>query len=500
VRGGRKRRLQTLSKEQRAEKQLAAFERFCDHLGLKLEDFQRLILREFFLGRRELLILIPRGNGKTSLFAALALWHLLTTKAPRAYIGAASKEQAGEMFDCMVEFIEGSRLLSRRFVKRHNRIVLRGRAGFAKIVSSDGKRQHGLRPTLLLVDELHAHVNGRLYTAFKTAMGKRREVQLVVISTAGEDEAGVLFAMRERFLKSVQSGRFEEDYSEPNRRRIVRDGSGRFTLIEWACKDEDDLRNAHVLKLANPATFVTVEFLQEQIDSPGLAPWEVACYHANVWVGETDGWLPPKAWPGCKVAGLYIPDGAPVWLGVDIGYLKDCAALVAVNPYEDGDLERLAAYSKVWEPPGNGEELDLALVEAEIREWALRWNVRAIAYDPHQWVRSSQMLGDEGYLMAEFPQVNERMAPASSWAYEAIVSGRFAHDGNATLAAHVRAGAKTPTREGWRLTKRKAKRPMDALMALVMAGYLADVLHETNTSALETRGLIVLGDDDDEDY
>ena len=58
---------------------LARFEGFCRYVGLELEDFQRGVLAEFFAGRRELLVMLPRGNGKTTLFSALALFHLLTT-------------------------------------------------------------------------------------------------------------------------------------------------------------------------------------------------------------------------------------------------------------------------------------------------------------------------------------------------------------------------------------------------------------------------------------
>jgi phage terminase large subunit-like protein len=54
-------------------------ERFC---GLRLEPFQTLIAGEVFTARRELLVTLPRGNGKTSLLAALGLFKLLSTEHP----------------------------------------------------------------------------------------------------------------------------------------------------------------------------------------------------------------------------------------------------------------------------------------------------------------------------------------------------------------------------------------------------------------------------------
>src|SRR4051812_11382235 len=79
--------------------ELAKFERFCALIGIQLEPFQRLILSEFFSGTRELLVLLPRGNGKTTLMAALALWHLIKTPEARVYIAASAAKQAREMFE-----------------------------------------------------------------------------------------------------------------------------------------------------------------------------------------------------------------------------------------------------------------------------------------------------------------------------------------------------------------------------------------------------------------
>ena len=53
------------------------FAAFFGLLGHELEDFQRLIVEEIFSERRETLTLIPRGNGKSTLLAAVALWTLL---------------------------------------------------------------------------------------------------------------------------------------------------------------------------------------------------------------------------------------------------------------------------------------------------------------------------------------------------------------------------------------------------------------------------------------
>ena len=77
---------------------LAEFQAFCRELVLdnrqpmQLEPFQRVALGDYFAGIRETLILLPKKNGKTSLLAALALYHLLTTRDAECVIAAASRE------------------------------------------------------------------------------------------------------------------------------------------------------------------------------------------------------------------------------------------------------------------------------------------------------------------------------------------------------------------------------------------------------------------------
>jgi hypothetical protein len=57
-----------MSSQRSSASKIARFaEAFC---GLRIEPFQRTIVDEGFSDRRELLVLLPRGCGKTTLFAA----------------------------------------------------------------------------------------------------------------------------------------------------------------------------------------------------------------------------------------------------------------------------------------------------------------------------------------------------------------------------------------------------------------------------------------------
>ncbi|HEX6020617.1 MAG TPA: terminase TerL endonuclease subunit [Solirubrobacter sp.] len=459
----------------KARAETARFVTFAKLCGVTIEPFQRLILLEVFDGRRELLVLIPRGNGKTTLFALVALWHLLTHPAPRVYLAAASRDQADIAFEVARDLVREHPQLRKRVKAQHRKLVRVDGAGFMRVISSDAGRQHGLMPTLALVDELHAHKNGDLYVALKTAMGKpakgetEAKGQLVTISTAGHDEEEQLGTMRR---DALEHGELE---SGGERLRIARIAGANFCMLEWACTPEEDLTDPAIVKLANPASFVKVWFLEEQINSPGLHPVELATYHANVWRSGIDSWLPFGAWEQLTDTDWTgLPEGVEVFVGVDMGLKSDCGAVVVLYVRErddEGYITDGLVEAHIFDPADQADGvLAFSTVEQAIRDIAAQWRVHSVSYDPWQFTRSAEMLGNEGLLMLEHPQSDARMVPATRWLREAILAGRLKHSGDETLAAHVRSGSAVPTASGIRLKKdAKAKKRIDGLSGLLMA-------------------------------
>ena len=422
------------------------FRRFCERvLGLRLEPFQRLILREFFAGRRELLVLIPRGNGKTTLFAALALFHLLTEPQPAVYVAAAGRDQARLTFEIARRFARHP-LIEGRVTPRFNE--LRVADGFLRILSSDAPRAHGLQPTLALVDELHAHANPDLYVALKTALGKREDSRLITISTAGYARESVLGKLRERALSLP-------DIERGGTLTVAR--SPAFAMLEWAIPEDADASDPKALKAANPASFVSLDFLREQVESPGLHALEVARYHGNRWTDAAAEWLPAGAWAACG-ADYTVDEGSDLWLGIDIGGTRSASAIVGV----DADLR--VAIVRVYQ----GEDAVLK-VTREVRELAGRFALREIAFDPWRYQGEALRLEEDGLTLVEFPQSHARMTAASEELHAAITEGRLRHPGDPDLDRHVAAAVAEPTGRGWRLTKATRGAQIDALIALCLA-------------------------------
>lgn len=452
-----------------------------------VEGHHKLILRALHAPRRvEVVALIPKGNGKTTVFGGAAIDHLLTTPNAQEFIGASDVGQADEMYRFMLHFAECDEEISEELLVRSGTREIRCTRdrGFARVLASDtskagGKRQ-AFNPTLFLCDELHAHDNPHLYVAGRSGVFKRGG-RMAVLSTAGHDPQSVLGKRRAQLLAcEEEGGTILRDVSVGPDGTLHDDGEGRLTiaivasgrtvLLEWACHGEDhpdgadDLDDPQVVKLANPASFVSIDSIEDGREA--LTPTDFARYRANVWVLSDEPWLPGHAWERCREDGAAIPAGAPVVLGVDIGTKKDTSAVVALWQRDDG---RIVPEAHVFTPLGDGTALELATVEACIFEVAERLSVRAVVYDKWSFERSAQDLSDRGLLMIELPMSPERMTLASQAIYETILGRQFAHGGDPVLSAHVNAGAIKQHERAWRLVKGKAKRPIDALIAMTLA-------------------------------
>lgn len=432
-----------------SRKKPKAFENFCQRfIGLELEPFQKKIVRAVFSGATEVLVLLPRGNGKTHLFAALALFDLLVTPEPNVYLAAASRDQARLAFERAKVMVQSHPEIERRVTVRHNE--LRVKDGFMRMLASDAPKVHGLAPTLALVDELHAHKNDDLYVALKTALGKREGAQLATISTAGYDRNSTLGRLREKALASPTVKR-------RGKLTTAEDPEAGFVMLEWACQETDNLEDAAEVKKANPATFVTRKFLKQQLASPGLHPLEFARFHANVWTEAADYWLEPGAWQACADS-YTIEPGETIWAGVDIGGERAASAISYVT-------EDLRVGVEIFE----GETAVLT-VDRRLRELADTFDIREVAFDTWRFGGKPALdLQEHGLPMIPFPQSNIRMVPASERLYSAVKEGKLRHPNDPGLNRHVAKTVARETARGWRIDKLKSRDQIDAVVALAMA-------------------------------
>jgi phage terminase large subunit-like protein len=355
---------------------LDTFERFC-HKVLTLENGkpfevyaeQRLMLRDFFDGATETLILVSKKNGKTSLLAALAIWHLITTEDAECVVAAASRDQAGVLLKQARGFIRRSEWLQARMTLKQREINSLRDDGRIRILAADADTADGVIPTLALVDELHRHKSADLYGVFRDGLGPRNG-QLITISTAGDYEDSPLGRMREAAyrLNVEQTGAYRYAHSD----------NGSFVMHEWALDATEDREDMSVVKTANPAPWQTEEALARRRNSPSMTEWQWARFACGVWVKGEDAAISPIDWQACATADP-IPNGSEIYLGIDLGWKWDTTAIVPLWLHEGKYV-----VGKPWVvvPPRDGTSTREEDILDPIRLASDRWNIKAVVMDP----------------------------------------------------------------------------------------------------------------------
>ena len=214
-----------------------------------------------------------------------------------------------------------------------------------------------------------------------------------------------------------------------------------------------------------------------------MTPWRWKRFACGIWTDVEEPWINEGEWDAC--AGAVDLDIAPHWtLGVDIGQVFDSSA-VAVVGFHAGKYHVSA---RIWDPHPD-RPLTIGEVEAHVVELAESGKVREVGYDPMRFNRSAEVLEERGLAMVDFPQTHARMVPASNGLYDLIREGKIVHDGDRGLRKHVLAGVAAETDAGWRISKKKSRAKIDALIALAIATDLASRVEDRPISVYEHRAL-----------
>jgi phage terminase large subunit-like protein len=429
---------------------LRDLERFAAELERPLLPHQRRIAAAHLGPQRETAAVLPKGNLKTSLGAVIALHHMLSVERPYVVLAASSRDQARVCFEEAKALAEHP-ALGGSIVVRH--LELRGPGGgFLRVVASDGGLVHGPTPSLSVVDELWAAKDGTTYAACRSALVKRSDARLLVLSTAAARVDSPLGLLRARAL----AGRVE-------RRGVVTDAvAPGLRLLEWGLDPErDDLEDDRLAARANPVPWITADLLAEQrLALPRAVFLQL---HAGVWGAGEGAWLPAGAWSACR-ADYDTEPGEPAWVAIDVGGSRATTCVVAVSK----DLRVLDV--RVLE----GDDAVLKVPDI-VLELAAFFDVREVIYDPWRFQSEALRLErDHGLTVVAFPQSHSRMTVASEGLHGAIVERRIRHRAHPALDQHIAAAAARQTGRGWRLV-RAADQPIDAAISLAMAVERAQV-------------------------
>lgn len=308
---------------------------------LQVLPWQRRFIREVLRPEHRLSALsVARGNGKTTILAALACAYLvgpLAQQRGEIVLVAASFDQARIAYDHVLAFLaveqgdpdwriaDSSTRAEATHLPTGARIKARGALP---------RTAHGLAPALVLADE-PAQWNPRssetMLSALTTALGKVPGSRMIALGTRPADPEHWF----QRWL----------------------DGSGSDYALSYAPGPDADPMKMATIRAANPSLGHMPELkaliLRDRERARG-SPAAMASYQAlrlNAGVSDThySYLLDPDTWRACESDALPPPDGPCVW-GMDLGATAAMSAVAAYWP-RTGRLEVMAAF------PGEGMTL-----------------------------------------------------------------------------------------------------------------------------------------------
>lgn len=505
-----------------AAAKLADFERFTSRVPtlqgdlFELDPFQRFILLPYFAGYSEVLALMPKGQGKTTLLALLQVYHLLTTPLPEVVVGASVRDQAGKIYReaCRIAALPtlrndgepapwrvpdgegGVREILLRTLPGYREIRLgrRPEDGNLLVLASDkydtGSLE-GLGPTLGVCEELHAHKSDAIYAAIQGGLHKRPG-QLFGISTAGKHLDSLLGNIRANFRRDGVITRVPE-LGKLTVFRISRVA----ILFEWALEESDDVEDMAVVKQANPASFVTLEGLARLRQSPGMSLSRWKRNHCGLWTAEAEGWLDGReAWDNNRVDEVRLEPGDEIYLGVDPAWAYDTFSIVGLKV--TGERRAYVQPLAILRPT-KGKTITHGQVKAALLEQLKTYRVLGMGYDRNRGFQHiiEELIDEHGLNAVAISMRGETWVPLTVELEAAIDHGYWTHPGDERYTSHVLSGEKKATSAGERLHGR-TERKVDALMATGIAWVTAFGVADED-EIYKGRDLITSADDDVDD-
>jgi phage terminase large subunit-like protein len=193
--------------EARAQRPIKFIETFCRQSQgktgqpIRLELYQRAMLEAAYgfvddLDLRqyqEVLDMVGRKNGKTTLLSCISLYMLLADGegAPECYHIATARDQAMKGYTECCNMRRQSPLISKHVRKRVSDLYCAENMGFIKPLASNTNSLDGLNGHCIVIDELHAIKNRDLYDLMKQSMASRSQPMLWCITTNGFVRGGI---------------------------------------------------------------------------------------------------------------------------------------------------------------------------------------------------------------------------------------------------------------------------------------------------------------------
>lgn len=412
-----------------------------------LEEWQKeLILRPLFYdllpdGRRKYtlaLVGMPKKNGKSTLAAGVGLWFCFAGEPHGEVIIAANNlDQASLIIyeKIRAAFKANSNLMaSARLLKTG--IEMKRTGTTCRPIAHKYQTAAGVNPTLVLFDELWGFPGREFYDELTTSPARKNPLGLIV-TYAGYDKDSLLYELYK------------------------------------AGKADKDPRMFFVWLQRNYASWVTQEYLDSQRQR--LPPNSYARFHENKW-SAAEGTFVTEADIERLHAVPWTVQYAPDKDRPLLDYIVSCDAGLShdrtarcVGHYDPAD-GRVYVDSLRWWEGTKAKHVDMAQVEADLRENGLRFMSARMVIDPWQMEYVMQRL--KPYFVVEPFNFNSDMMFMSQTLITMLRNGMLVCYNEPQLDRELREIIAKQTGQGWKIDHVRGKRN-DLVIAVGMMAVAA---------------------------
>jgi phage terminase large subunit-like protein len=389
---------------------------------------------------KQVVISMPRKNGKSLLGALFALYGMLLHEpAPEVISVAASADQAKIVYRRLKHQVDSSELLGHFFTRstEHRGLYTKDEQGIYKVIAANAATAQGLHPSMVIFDELHV-AKEDVWTAMALGSGTRQDGLTIGITTAGDDTSELLKHLYERGEKSVNGDQEME----------------RFGFFCWeaprGCKIDDE----ESVRMANPqlaSGILSWEAVKNELAT--MPEPDARRYRLNQFVSSMNAWIPVGAW-------VNLPNGRPnnpQVFAIERTAGWEYCSIVTAELQEDGNTatELVASFNNT-----NMDEVIAACLK-------LAKYGKPFIMDHATMTDVGVALKQKG-LRVQMTSIKD-LIHASNNAYSRIIKKELLHPKDDIVSMQMQRAVRKNSGESWRIARKDSGTEIDAAIATVLA-------------------------------
>lgn len=438
--------------------------------GFVLEPWQCALLRRILetyppgharageLRFRQVVLSMPRQQGKTELAAVLGLIGLLREKSPLVIGIASSREQSALVYKRTLQAIASNPALASKFKRlTDTRGIQSKTGGLYELKAAKGAALQGLPISTGVVDEVHL-LKSDLWQALVNGMGARPNTIVVGITTAG----GI--AESELLVELYKAG----DKAIAGDETLERFGFFCYQAPEDRVPD-NDAELLEFLYACTPALASGRLDAQTLLsDIRAMPEPDIIRYRLNCFTASLNPFLPIDRWKACEAPPGYVfPSEGPLVFTFDMTPENSYASVTATRKTSDG------------------------ILHSELVAWFVQpTDEQLIRVAERLWKHSPAVYAGENYKLGPMlTELKRRGYPvhivhsngannAAALLYARVMQRRFIHAGDPLLDLQMPRAVRKNFGESYRINRASSSVEIDAVLATAFGAYVCEQQQE----------------------